>query len=98
VYSTYLGGSPEDFGPRWTGGSGIAVDSSGNAYVTGSTESEDFPITRGALNSGTGTSCWNYSYYWAEGDVAFVTKLNPPARRWFTQPPSEESVTTGVPG
>jgi hypothetical protein len=37
VYSTYLGGSGGD------GGNGIAVDSSGNAYVTGYTYSTNFP-------------------------------------------------------
>jgi hypothetical protein len=45
IYSTYLGGSEDDFG------SGIAVDASGNAYVVGFTESIDFPVTPGALQA-----------------------------------------------
>jgi len=40
VYSTYLGGSGDDYG--W----GIAVDSAGNAHVTGDTPSRDFPIVK----------------------------------------------------
>jgi uncharacterized repeat protein (TIGR01451 family) len=36
-YSTYLGGNDVDYGH------GIAVDGAGGAYVTGSTESDDFP-------------------------------------------------------
>ena len=59
VYSTYLGGSDGD------SGQGIAVDSSGNAYVTGYTSSEDFP-TVNPLQAGS------------HGDFdAFVAKLNP---------------------
>jgi hypothetical protein len=60
VYSTYLGGGTND------DGSGIAVDSSGNAYVTGETNSSSFPTTPGA-----------YMGYLAGGiSDGYVTKLN----------------------
>jgi beta-propeller repeat-containing protein len=59
VYSTYLGGSVSD------GGNGIAVDSSGNANVTGATSSPNFP-TANALQPTFGG-----------GGDAFVTKINP---------------------
>jgi hypothetical protein len=59
LYSTYLGGAGADVG------SGIAVDSAGNAYVTGETPSSNFPTTPGAF----GTT------YAGDGD-AFVTELN----------------------
>ncbi|MDC4225180.1 MAG: SBBP repeat-containing protein [Candidatus Manganitrophus sp.] len=44
LYATYLGGSDRDIGY------GIAVDRSGNAYVTGETWSADFPTTPGAYD------------------------------------------------
>ncbi len=59
VYLTYLGGSGNDVG------FGIAVDTAGNAYVTGYTSSSDFPTTAGALDT-----TFNGGY-----DV-FVAKLN----------------------
>jgi hypothetical protein len=40
-YSTYLGGTDDNL--RSTGGNGIAVDASGNAYVVGTTFSNNFP-------------------------------------------------------
>src|SRR5271154_1385081 len=46
AYSTYLGGSGAQFGGD--SGGGIAVDASGNAYVTGTAYSTDFPVTKGA--------------------------------------------------
>ncbi len=60
VYSTYLGGTVNDYGY------GIALDSSGNAYVTGYTTSSNFPTTTGAFQTTNGG-----------GGDAFVTKLNP---------------------
>lgn len=45
VYSTYLGGT------GFEGGRAIAVDSANNAYVTGSSDSVDFPLVAGALRT-----------------------------------------------
>ncbi|MEW5986533.1 MAG: SBBP repeat-containing protein, partial [Chloroflexota bacterium] len=45
VYSTYLGGS------NWEDGYGIGVSVTGNALVTGRTDSADFPTTLGAYDT-----------------------------------------------
>ncbi len=72
VYSTYLGGSDND-GPF-----SIAVDPSGNAYITGGTESGDFPTTTGVVQKSFGgekPSC-NGVPQFVCGD-AFVAKIDP---------------------
>ena len=64
VYSTYLGGSLDDYGYR------IAVDGSGQAYITGTTQSPDFPHTN-AFNLAVGeigTNSLNFD--------AFLVKLD----------------------
>ncbi|HEV2350699.1 MAG TPA: SBBP repeat-containing protein [Terriglobia bacterium] len=59
VYSTYLGGNSADTG------AGIFVDASGDAFVTGTTSSPNFPTTATAFQT----------IYGGNGD-AFVTELN----------------------
>src|SRR5262249_49160060 len=46
VYSTYFGGSADDWAMA------IAVDSSGNAYITGASTSVNFPTTVNAFQKG----------------------------------------------
>ncbi len=67
VFATYLGGSGYD------GGHAIAIDPSGNVYLTGETTSPDFPTTPGAFDPQCGTdgSCNGGRY------DAFVVKLSP---------------------
>ena len=60
AYSSYLGGSGQE------DGLGIAVDTAGNAYVTGRTGSTNFPTTSRAFQTTSGGS-----------DDAFVTKIAP---------------------
>jgi len=70
VYSTYLGGSGTD------SGSGIAVDSGGNAYVTGGTSSTNFPTASPLQASYTAAAC-NLGGNFRPCNDAFVTKVNP---------------------
>ncbi|MGI9321226.1 MAG: SBBP repeat-containing protein, partial [Thiogranum sp.] len=59
VYASYLAGEGQDIPMS------IAVDATGNAYVTGKTQSDDFPVTNDAYQVNDCGSC------------AFLTKITP---------------------
>ena len=62
-YSTYLGGSADDFATS------IAVDAAGSVYISGYTSSANFPTTTGAFQTSCAATCGTTD--------AFVTKLDP---------------------
>ena len=69
VYSTFLGGDKDSTGAAGsaiTGASAIAIDSSGNAYVVGSTTATDLPTTSNAAQGSNNGA-----------QDAFVAILNP---------------------
>ena len=72
VYSTFLGGSTFIGFNHMEGGYGIAVDTTGHAYVTGITISDDFPTTLGAFDTTKNANAPETNHW-----DAFVTKLNP---------------------
>jgi hypothetical protein len=71
VYSTYLGTSEPGAPNGSTIAFGIAVDSSGNAYITGSTDSPAFPLLASLHNVPARSDC-------------FVTKLDPAGELLFS--------------
>lgn len=78
LYSSYLGGSGADFGQ------GIAVDTARNAYVTGSTQSTNFPTVSPFQGGNDG------------GSEAFVAEVNTTGPHWFIPPTwAEQPLTQG---
>ncbi len=75
LFATYFGGSSADVA------SALTVDSAGAVYVTGTTQSQDFPTTPGA---------------YAKSGNAFVFKLNPDGSlawsTYFAAPPNAIAV------
>ncbi len=66
IYSTYLGGSQNDIGHA------ITVDAEGNAYVTGLSNSPDFPTV----------NAYQDSYRGGDGDDTIVVKVSPDGSRF----------------
>jgi hypothetical protein len=81
AYSSLLGGNG-----YFDLGTAIALDSAGNAYVTGETNSTDFPVTQGAFQRHKAGS--------SNGEDAFVAKIIPACEAELTDP----SVTMCSPG
>lgn len=73
IYSTYLGGVSTAFESSFEtdAGNAIAIDSAGNAYVTGFTRANNFPTTKGSYEPSTPNPSNEYT------PAAFVTKINP---------------------
>jgi len=68
VFSSFLGGSGQDWG------TGVTVDSRGSAYVTGGTTSADFPLKKAfqkIYKGGKTTYPWD----------AFITKIHPQGKK-----------------
>ena len=74
IYSTFLGGSSGD------DAYGLALDSSGDLYLTGSTLSRDFPVTGNAFQPANAAASGSTN--------AFLTELNPD--RHHSIPPTWE--------
>jgi hypothetical protein len=84
VYSTYLGGS--NASGNGEVGNGIAVDSAGSVYVTGHTNSTNFPLMNAQQGSLSGPT------------DAFVTKINPAGTAFVFSTYLGGSAATGATG
>ncbi len=81
LFATYLGGSADEYP------AGIAVDSSDNIYIVGTTDSTDFPVTQGAFQNMLG------------GDTdAFVLKIGPGSAPAVSLSPASLQYSTEVVG
>lgn len=70
IYSTFLGGSGFDYGY------GVAVDAHGNAYITGTTSSSDFPVSSDAWQVDLSSEQCGSDLAGQFCSSAFVTKVN----------------------
>ena len=70
IYSTFLGGSGFEYGY------GVAVDTHGNAYLTGTTNSADFPVSSEAWQSTLSSEQCASELPGQFCNSAFLTKVN----------------------
>src|SRR5262249_35464814 len=89
LYSTFLGGSSEGYG--------IAIDASGNAYVTGLSGSSNFPTTAGAFQTtfGGGASGAFFSKLNASGSALLYSTFlggSDTENNWYATPVSSIAV------
>jgi uncharacterized repeat protein (TIGR01451 family) len=71
AYSTFLGGSNEDYAFA------VAVDRQGNSYIAGRTCSTNFPTTAGSYAPSHNATAGCNTTLSATGSDAFIAKLNP---------------------
>jgi uncharacterized repeat protein (TIGR01451 family) len=85
VYSTVFGSATPPGGGEGdpippqnsTYGYGIAVDTDGDAYITGYTQDGNLPTTAGAFQTSAAPLFGSYNEYMIEGSRGFVAKFNP---------------------
>jgi len=78
LYTTFLDGSENDGQNAFNIGvvrPDLAIDSAGNAYIAGGTDSGDFPVTSNAYQTTRG--CARQFFVCIEPEEGFVAKLNP---------------------
>jgi hypothetical protein len=79
AYFTFLGGSQNNGDAADDQGLGIAVDGSGNAYVTGLTQSSNFPTTPGAYQAASRDASFIHDGFVARldatGKLSYATYL-----------------------
>jgi uncharacterized protein (TIGR03437 family) len=68
IYATYFGGTGNDTA------NGMAVDSDGSVYVTGTTNSADFPVSKGAYATSGGSFVFKLN---ADGSLGYSTYFAP---------------------
>ncbi len=95
LYSTFLGGSSDEYA------TGLAVDASGNGFVTGWTWSDDFPTTAGAFQtaySGGTSDGWLVKVDPAGASLQYSTYIGGSGGEWANEVALDASGAAWVAG